>query len=110
MDELYYVVVYVPIDHADAIREILANNHAGEIGAYDSCSFSTVGTGRFRPLPGATPHVGTYGKLEKVDEERIEVVVKDQYLSPALLALRDAHPYEEPAIIVMKIENYNNYL
>lgn len=94
------IVAFVPLEAVDAVRAALAEAGAGRIGLYDSCSFSSRGVGRFRPLPGAHPHVGQTGRLEEVEEERIEVVCERALLPRALGALRAAHPYEEPAIDV----------
>lgn len=95
-----HLIVYVPVAHADAIRKVLAEHGAGKLGRYDSCSFSARGTGRFRPLKGANPAIGSVGTVEEVEEERIEVLVPSDpaILAPLLRAVREAHPYEEPAI------------
>ena len=98
----YHLIVYVPLTHAQAVRAALASSGAGKIGTYDSCSFSSKGIGRFRPLKGAKPFVGKEGALEEVEEERIEVVVPDGIdLNAVLNAVRTGHPYEEPAIHVL---------
>lgn len=98
----YHLIVYVPASHADAVRDALAKAGAGRIGNYDSCSFSSRGIGRFRPLKGATPHVGSVGKVEEVEEEKIEVVVPANVdIKTLLTAVRKAHPYEEPAMHIL---------
>jgi len=99
----YAIITFVPLTHADAIRQALAETHAGKLGNYDSCSFSSKGIGRFRPLKGANPTIGKIGKIEAVEEERIEVMVEvtsEKDLRKIVTALRAAHPYEEPAIHV----------
>jgi hypothetical protein len=100
---LYSVIIFVPVTHADAIRAALASSGAGAQGAYDSCSFSCVGTGRFRPLAGANPFLGRVGEIESVAEERIETDVSAANLSRVLAAVRAAHPYEEPGIHVVAL-------
>ncbi len=107
---LFHLVTYVPSSHADALRSALAESGAGKIGKYDHCSFSSSGTGRFRPLAGADPHVGRAGEVTAVPEERIEVVVEEADLPQVLKAAKEAHPYEEPAIHLWKMEEYKNYL
>ena len=97
----FHLIVYVPLSHADAVRTALAEAGAGKIGAYDHCSFSMRGTGRFRPLAGAKPSIGTVGKIEEVEEERIEVVVLSENLPKVIRAVRKIHPYEEPAIHIL---------
>ena len=101
--ELATLTVYVDAEHADRVRSALAQAGAGAIGDYDTCSFSSPGTGRFRPLPGSDPFIGTSpgevdgAVLEEVDEVRIEVVVPRERRAAVLAALLRAHPYETPA-------------
>lgn len=99
----YHLIVYVPLSHADAIRKALAEAGSGNIGAYDSCSFSARGIGRFRPLKESHPAIGSIGEIEEVEEERIEVVVQADRLEKIIDAVRKIHPYEEPAIHVLPL-------
>ena len=85
------------------MRSALADAGAGRIGDYDSCSFSTPGTGRFRPLDGATPTIGEVGRPETVEEERVEAVLPRQRRTAVVRALLAAHPYEEPAWDLVEI-------
>ncbi|MFA5842064.1 MAG: hypothetical protein WC882_00065 [Candidatus Gracilibacteria bacterium] len=103
MESLVKIVVYVPGSYADAIREALAKAGAGHIGNYDCCSFSVKGIGRFRGLEGTNPFIGTPGKLEEVEEERIETVCRKKDLKKILTAVKKVHPYEEPAIDVFAL-------
>ncbi|MGJ5181768.1 hypothetical protein ACQR16_33810 [Bradyrhizobium oligotrophicum] len=100
----YKIVVYVPVTAGEAVRSAMGEAGAGRIGNYDYCSFTVVGTGRFRPLAGANPAIGAVGRIEAVEEERIETVCAADRLRPVLAAIRAAHPYEEPAIDVYPIE------
>lgn len=97
------VVVFVPVSHADAVRAALQQAGAGELGDYDACSFTTTGTGRFRPLEGASPAIGAVGQLEEVEEERIEAVLPRGRRTSVVRALLAAHPYEEPAWDVYEV-------
>lgn len=108
MPKQYKLVVYVPLDSADKIRHVLAEAGAGHIGKYDHASFSVRGTGRFRPLAGAKPAVGEIGKIEEVEEERIETVVAAGVLDQVLKGIRAAHPYEEPVIDVYPLFHPQN--
>jgi hypothetical protein len=98
--QAYKIVVFVPESDGDAVRMAMGDAGAGRIGNYDCCSFTSRGTGRFRPLAGAQPTIGTVGRLEEVAEERVETVCSQALLQPVLHAIRRAHPYEEPAIDV----------
>ena len=91
------VTTYVPQAQAEELRQALAAAGAGAIGDYDSCSFSTRGEGRFRPLQGASPTIGEVGTAEVVDEVRVEAVLPRGRRTAVVRALLDAHPYEEPA-------------
>lgn len=100
----YKIVVYVPETHADKLREAIGNAGAGKIGDYSHCSFTLKGIGRFKPLAGANPTIGKVGKLEEVAEDRIEVVCGKDHLQSVLKAIKDNHPYEEPATDVYLLE------
>lgn len=97
------IVVFAPVEAADAVRAALAAAGAGRIGDYDQASFSSAGAGRFRPLPGATPAIGEVGAAETVAEERIEVIADRSARAAVLAAMRAAHPYEEPAYDVIPL-------
>lgn len=107
---MYHLIVYVPLDDAPKVREAMASAGAGKIGNYDSCSFSVRGTGRFRPNAHAKPAIGKANVLEEVEEERIEAVVTEEDLKAVLQAVVKAHPYEEPAIHVWKMEDYHSWI
>lgn len=93
----YKVVVFVPSADADRVADAMFAAGAGRIGDYTSCSFRTPGEGTFFGEPGANPAVGRAGKLERVQELRLETVVPAGHLSAVLSAMRATHPYEEPA-------------
>ena len=99
----YKIVVFVPVKNADALRKTLANAGAGHIGNYDFCSFSTKGIGRFRPGANTNPHIGSEGKIEEVEEERIETICPKDKIKEVLAAVKKVHPYEEPAIDVYEV-------
>lgn len=102
----YKIVVYVPEDNADKLREVMGGAGAGRIGNYAHCTFSVKGTGRFKPLDGAHPAIGEVGRLEEVAEERVETVCDENRLNEVLKAIREVHPYEEPATDVYLLETF----
>jgi hypothetical protein len=77
------LVVFVPSEALDAVRDALFAAGAGRIGTYERCSWYTEGTGTFFGGPGAQP------SAEKHDD--------------VMAALRQAHPYEEPAFDVYEL-------
>src|SRR5690606_24867405 len=97
------LVTFVPEESADHVRVALARAGAGAIGDYDSCTYSSPGEGRFRPLEGASPTIGSIGRVEVVPEVRVETVVPRARRTAVVRALLDAHPYEEPAFDVVPL-------
>jgi dinuclear metal center YbgI/SA1388 family protein len=97
------LTTYVPTDAAAIVRAALAEAGAGAIGDYDFASFSEPGEGRFRPLKGAEPMIGTIGEIQTVEEVRIEVVLPRTRRAEVVQAMLAAHPYEEPAYDVVEL-------
>lgn len=109
-ESLYKLVVFIPVTHAKEMREVLGSAGAGAIGDYKACSYTTVGVGRFTPTDEANPYIGKVGKEEQVEEEKIEVIVPSPLQSRVLKAMLAAHPYEEPAYDIVKLEQQTNVL
>ena len=86
-----------------AVHAALSAAGAGNIGDYSHCSFATAGTGQFKPLAGAHPTIGEVGRLERVAETRLEMVLPRSRRAAVVAALRAAHPYEEPAFDVLEL-------
>ncbi|KGX93599.1 hypothetical protein N781_11275 [Pontibacillus halophilus JSM 076056 = DSM 19796] len=104
-ETLYKLAVYVPKTHEDTVREALGNAGAGHIGEYSHCMFQTAGTGSFKPLEGSTPYLGSHGEIEYVEEVKIETIVTESTSHSVMEAMKDAHPYEEVAYDLYKLEN-----
>ncbi|KAB2954576.1 Nif3-like dinuclear metal center hexameric protein [Heliorestis acidaminivorans] len=96
-DELVKIVVFVPLEDEEKVRQAMGDAGAGHIGQYSHCTFRTEGTGTFLPLDGANPHIGKVGSPEEVQEARLETIVSQRKLKRVLKALFKAHPYEEVA-------------
>lgn len=101
----YKIAVYTPPNAVNAVLSAAAEAGAGRIGNYTHCSFQTAGTGTFLPRDGARPAVGTVGKLERVDEVRVEMLVSQREMQGVIAAVLDAHPYEEVAYDVYVVKN-----
>jgi hypothetical protein len=94
------LVVFVPHEALDRVRDALFAAGAGRIGAYERCSWYTEGTGTFFGGEGTDPAVGAAGVEERVPELRLETIFPEERHDDVLSALRGAHPYEEPAFDV----------
>lgn len=97
------IVTFVPTMDVEKVLQALGEAGAGHIGEYSFCSFSTKGQGRFLPSEDANPFIGSSGKLEVVDEERIEVVCERSIARQVIGAMKQAHPYEEVAFDVYEL-------
>lgn len=99
------LVTFVPEGQLDEVRRAIWNAGAGVIGNYRECSFNLRGFGTFHGSRGSNPAIGEAGRLEQVDEVRVEVVCPNHRTDQAIGALRNAHPYEEPAIDVIPLKS-----
>jgi hypothetical protein len=97
------LIVFVPPDALDAVRDALFAAGAGRIGAYERCSWYTEGTGTFLGGEGTSPAVGEALREERVPELRLETVYPAELHDEVIAALREAHPYEEPAFDVYEL-------
>ncbi|MDP3536312.1 hypothetical protein P8S55_06160 [Halomonas sp. M1] len=103
---MYKLAFFVPVEDAENVKEAVFETGAGRIGDYEACCFQTRGTGQFRPLKGANPHMGQVGALETVEEYKIELVCEDELIKAAIAALKLAHPYEEVAYDVWQLADF----
>jgi hypothetical protein len=94
------LVVFVPREALDVVRDAVFAAGGGRIGDYERCSWYTEGTGTFFGGEGANPAVGEAGQEERVPELRLETVFPEERQDEVIAALWDAHPYEEPAFDV----------
>jgi len=103
---MYKICVYIPENSVEKVKQALFDAGAGKIGNYDCCCWQSSGVGQFRPLTGSTPAIGSFGKVEKVQEFKLELVCQDDLITTAVAALRESHPYEEPAFDVYQLANF----
>lgn len=103
---MYKLVFFVPESHLETVKSAVFSAGAGRIGDYEACAWQTLGQGQFRPLPGSNPFIGSDNQLELVSEYRVEMVCADESIRAAVAALRQAHPYEEPAFDVWRLEDH----
>jgi hypothetical protein len=97
------LVVFVPAEGLDAVRDALFAAGAGRIGDYERCSWYTEGTGTFLGGEGSDPTIGERGREERVPELRLETVFPAERQDEIIAALRHVHPYEEPAFDVYEL-------
>jgi dinuclear metal center YbgI/SA1388 family protein len=104
-ETLNKLITFVPDSHAEGVRKALFAAGAGNIGAYDNCSFNSSGTGTFRAGIGTDPFVGKQGEVHYESEVRVEVLVPEHLTDVVITAMKNAHPYEEVAYDLIKLQN-----
>lgn len=97
------IIVTVPKDNIEEVRNAMCNVGAGVIGNYSFCSTVTKSIGTFIPNDNANPYIGEHNKLEFVEEEKIEVICDVEKVKKVISELRKVHPYEEPAIDIVPL-------
>jgi structural hemagglutinin/hemolysin toxin protein RtxA len=93
---------YVPESHLEQVKQALFSAGAGQLGDYRACCWSVSGQGQFEPQSGSQPFIGKANQISKVVEIKIELICSETILSTVINALKQAHPYEEPAYFVTK--------
>ena len=99
------IVVTVPPENTEEVRNAICNEGAGIIGNYTHCSMITKCIGTFKPNEEANPYIGEKNKLELIEEEKLEVMCDINIVKKVLKRLREVHPYEEPAIDIIPLLN-----
>lgn len=104
----YKLVFTVPHPHLAACKEAVfaagGGTYAG--GKYSRVCFEIPGIGQFLPGDGAKPNIGEVGKIERVEEMRVEILcVGRDIMLKAVEQLKKAHPYEEVAYEAYKMED-----
>jgi len=102
---VYKLSFFVPEQALELVKQAVFATGAGRIGQYDCCCWQVLGQGQFRPLPGSNPYIGSQDKVETVAEWKVELVCEDDMITAAVAAMKQAHPYEEPAYDVWKLES-----
>ena len=97
------IVVTVPRENIDEVRNAICDEGAGIIGNYTYCSMATKCIGTFKPNDKANPYIGENNKLEFIEEDKLEVICDINIVKKVLKKLREVHPYEEPAIDIIPL-------
>lgn len=100
---MYKLCFFVPESHLEPVKQAVFAAGGGRIGDYEHCCWQVLGQGQFRPGPEASPFIGKPGELEQVAEYRVELVCADGLIKGVVAALKQAHPYEEPAYDVWQL-------
>ena len=100
---MYTLCFYVPESALEQVKAAVFAAGAGRIGNYDQCCWQVAGQGQFRPLAGSNPVIGRQGAITTLAEYRVEMVCEAAHIAAAVVAMKAAHPYEEPAWHVLEM-------
>jgi hypothetical protein len=103
---MYKLNFYVPTQNKEAVKNALFEMGVGKYENYEHCSFETLGSGQFKPIEGADPYIGKVGEVESVEEYKVEMICSEELIYNAIKTLKKAHPYEEVAYEVFKMEDF----
>lgn len=106
---LLKLITFVPRDYLSEVQNALFEAGAGNIGNYDSCSYTSEGEGTFRANENANPFVGEILIKHTEPEIRLEVLFPQFLKTKIIDALLQSHPYEEPAYdLISLVNNWNS--
>ena len=103
------IIVTVPKENTEEVRNAICNEGAGIIGNYSFCSMTTKCIGTFKPNELANPYIGEKNKLEYVEEDKLEVVCPIDKVKTVINKLREVHPYEEPSIDIIPLLDESDF-
>ena len=109
VEKVFKFAVYVPVKHADKVSRAIFKAGAGKIGKYTETSFNISGKGTFKPAEGTNPFIGKIGEKETVREIKIETVAAERDLESVVQAMKETHPYEEPAYDIYELKTKSSY-
>lgn len=96
------IVVYVPLEHTDQVREAMCEAGAGTVddGRYDRVTYVSRSTLTYRVLDRARGEAGVSGTEYETEEDRIEAICRRDRIERVVQAIVAAHPHETPAIAI----------
>lgn len=92
------IVVAVPEENVDEVRNAMCSAGAGVIGEYSFCSMATKILGTFIASENSNPYCGDKNGLQKYEEIKLESVCTVDNIKNVVSAIKSVHPYEEPGI------------
>jgi structural toxin protein (hemagglutinin/hemolysin) RtxA len=101
---MYLLYFYVPVEYCESVKQAVFSAGAGCQGHYDQSCWQTSGHGQFRPLAGSHAFTGKIGELTQCEEYKVEMLCPKDKSEQIIAALKLAHPFEEPAFGLVKLD------
>ncbi|MDG2394847.1 NGG1p interacting factor NIF3 [Candidatus Thioglobus sp.] len=102
---MYQISFYVPEKDLELVKNAMFNAGAGKFNNYENCAWQTIGMGQFKPINNANPTIGALDELEAIEEYKVEMMCVEDNLQIVIEAMKFAHPYEQVAYSVYKMDN-----
>ena len=103
------IVVTIPPENTEEVRNAICEDGAGIIGNYSYCSISTKCLGSFKPNDKAHPFIGKKNRTEFVEEEKLEFICSVKDVKKVVLKIKEIHPYEEVGIDIIPLLDENDF-
>ncbi|EKD74295.1 MAG: Structural toxin protein [uncultured bacterium] len=103
---MYKISVLIPSSHLETVKHAMFDAGAGRIGNYKNCAWQVLGQGEFLPLENAQPFMGEKNQSTTVSEYYVQMICSLDVIHAVITALKTAHPYEEPAYDIIKLETF----
>ncbi|OPL08248.1 MAG: hypothetical protein AVO33_01180 [delta proteobacterium ML8_F1] len=101
----FKLAVNIPESHREVLVSVFREIGAGNYGNYSGCTFTTAGKGTFEPLTGASPAIGEIGRVQEVEEVRVEAIIEEDRVAAGIEKVLKIHPYEVPAYDLIPLAN-----
>ncbi|MBO3064123.1 Nif3-like dinuclear metal center hexameric protein [Staphylococcus shinii] len=105
----YKVQVFIPEENLNNFKDALSEAGVAQEGDYQYCFFESKGTGQFKPVDNANPHIGEKNQIAHVDEYKLEFMIEHQQRSLTQDLITQHHPYETPVYDFIELKKQANY-
>lgn len=103
------IIVTMPKEHVEEIRNAICKAGAGVMGKYTFCTISSNIVGTFIPSEDANPYIGENNKMEYVEEIKLEVICEVEKVKEIIDIIKQVHPYEEPGIDIIPLLSIEDF-
>lgn len=108
--ELFKIAVSIPPEFSDELMDAIDSVIKPIYPGYERTFTIVPVTGTWKPVEGSHPFKGSVGKIEVSEEVRIEFAISKDDIEKVITKIRDVHPYEEPAIDVLPMYGWRDFL
>ena len=105
----YKVQVFIPKANIETFKNKISEAGLAKEGEYEYCFFESPGTGQFKPVGDAHPHLGVLNEIEHVNEYKLEFMIDHSQKKLTQQLIHTHHPYETPVYDFIEMKKEANY-